>query len=100
MRKVTLRNIGANRRRLIGTVLGIILGVAFLTGTQVLSDTITRTFNTLFADVNAGVDSWVRSSSSIESQFDQVRARVDEGLVPTVAAVDGVDAAEGQVMGF
>ena len=36
MRKVTLRNIGANRRRLIGTVLGIVLGVAFLTGTQVL----------------------------------------------------------------
>jgi putative ABC transport system permease protein len=100
MRKVTFRNISANRRRLIGTLLGIVLGVAFLTGTQVLSDTITRTFNNLFANVNAGVDTWVRSSDSIKSEFDDVRARVDVSLVPKVAAVDGVRAAEGQVMGF
>ncbi|MEY2476707.1 MAG: putative transport system permease protein [Actinomycetota bacterium] len=100
MRKVTFRNLSSNRRRLIGTVLGIVLGVAFLSGTMVLSDTITRTFNTLFADVNAGTDAWVRSSDTIEAQFQVVRARVDESLVQTVAGVDGVQAAEGQVMGF
>jgi putative ABC transport system permease protein len=100
MGRVTLRNLGANRRRLVGTLLGIVLGVAFLSGTMVLSDTVTRTFDNLFADVNKGTDAWVRSSDSIEGDFDSVRARVDEHLVQTIAGVDGVKAAEGQVMGF
>jgi putative ABC transport system permease protein len=100
MRKVTFRNLSANRRRLVGTLLGIVLGVAFLSGTMVLSDTITRTFDSLFANVNAGTDAWVRSSDSIEGQFETVRARVDESALRAVAGVDGVKAAEGQVMGF
>jgi putative ABC transport system permease protein len=101
MRKVTFRDLSANRRRLIGTLLGIVLGVAFLSGTMVLSDTINRTFDELFADVNAGTDAWVRSGDELTGQFgESVRARIDEGLVATVAGVDGVKAAEGQVMGF
>jgi putative ABC transport system permease protein len=100
MRKVTFRNLNASRRRLVGTVLGITLGVAFLAGTMVLSDTIRRTFDNLFADVNAGTDAWVRSADSIEGQFESTRARVDESLAEVVANVDGVAAAEGQVMGF
>jgi putative ABC transport system permease protein len=100
MRKVTFRNLNASRRRLVGTLLGIVLGVAFLAGTMVLSDTIRRTFDDMFADVNAGTDAFVRSSDSIEGQFESSRARVDQRLVATVARVDGVAAAEGQVMGF
>ena len=101
MRKVTLRNLSSNRRRLIGTLLGIVLGVAFLSGTMVLSDTINRTFDELFADVNAGTDAWVRSSDEITGQFgESVRARIDESVVAAVAEVDGVKLAEGQVQGF
>ena len=100
MLKVTLRNLNANKRRLVSTFFGVLLGVAFLTGTLVLSDTVNRTFMELFADVNAGTDAWVRSSSSIDGQFGLSRARIDESLVPTVAAVDGVKTAEGVVQGF
>jgi putative ABC transport system permease protein len=101
MRKVTFRNLSVNRRRLIGTLLGIVLGVAFLSGTMVLSDTINRTFDELFADVNAGTDAWVRSSDEISGQFGEtVRARIDEDVVDAVEGVDGVKAAEGQVQGF
>ena len=100
MRKVTLRNLNANKRRLISTFLGVLLGVAFLTGTLVLSDTVNRTFRELFADVNAGTDAWVRSSSSIEGQFGLSRARIDETLVQTVSRVDGAEVVEGQVQGF
>ena len=100
MFKVTVRNLVANRRRLVSTFLGVLLGVAFLAGTLVLSATITRTFDELFADVNEGTDGWVRSDVEIGGAFGSTRARVDEGLVATVQQVDGVRTAEGVVQGF
>jgi putative ABC transport system permease protein len=98
--KVTLANLRANRRRLVSTFLGVLLGIAFLSGTLVLSDTIRRTFDNLFADVNKGVDTWVRSSASIKSQFGDTRARIPDTLTGEVAQVQGVAAAEGQILGF
>lgn len=100
MFKLTLRNLAANRRRLVSTFLGVLLGVAFLAGTLVLRDTVTRTFDELFADVNEGTDAWVRSDAEIGGQFGSSRARIDESLVDTVAGVDGVRVAQGTVQGF
>lgn len=100
MLRITLRELFANRRRLASTFLGVLLGVAFLAGTLVLSDTIRRTFDTLFADVNEGVDGWVRSSSTIDGQFTATRGRIEDDLVPIVDEVDGVAVAEGVIQGF
>ena len=41
----------AHKRRLASTFLAVVLGVAFLAGNLVLTDTITKTFDDLFADV-------------------------------------------------
>src|SRR5262245_6822275 len=77
------------------------LGVAFLSGTLVLTDTITRTFDDLFANVNRGTDAVVRSSIKIEGDFgNDVRGRIPTGLLSTVQGVDGVRAAEPQVLGY
>src|SRR5262245_9124872 len=77
------------------------LGVAFLSGTLVLTDTITRTFDDLFADVNRGTDAVVRSSIKIEGDFgNDVRGRIPASLLKTVQDVDGVKAAEPQVLGY
>jgi putative ABC transport system permease protein len=99
--KVTLKGLLAHKLRLVTTSLAVMLGVAFMAGTLVLTDTIAKTFDDLFADVNAGVDAVVREEVAFSDQFmgDQ-RGLVDESLVGTVQGAPGVDSAEGQVIGF
>ena len=77
MGRVTFRNLNANKRRLVSTFFGVLLGVAFLTGTLVLSDTITRTFNELFADVTAGTDAFVRNDEHHRALVTELRELLD-----------------------
>jgi putative ABC transport system permease protein len=101
MLKLTWKNLLAHKRRLASTFIAVVLGVAFLSGNLVLTDTITRTFNDLFADVNKGTDAVVRSSVKIDSGFgNSVRGRIPVTLLPTVEGIDGVTAAEPQVLGY
>jgi putative ABC transport system permease protein len=101
MVKVALKSIRARLGRVLTTAIAVMLGVAFVAGTLVLSDTILRVFNDLFADVNEGTDAVVRSASEVEAEFGQeVRTRVDAGLLSTVQSTDGVADAEGFVQGF
>ncbi|MGX4736546.1 FtsX-like permease family protein [Kitasatospora griseola] len=95
------RSLLAHRRRLVGTVLSIVLGVAFLTGTMVLGDTLRANFDTLFADANAGTDAVVRSADAIADPGvpGGVRAPLDDALTAKLRAVPGVGAAEGSVQG-
>ncbi|MGH9224680.1 MAG: ABC transporter permease, partial [Acidimicrobiales bacterium] len=101
MFKLTLQNLRARKRRFVGTFLAIVLGVAFLSGTLVLGDTLTANFDRLFADANAGTDVVVRSSLDIRSEdLQSGRGMIDAGLVARVAAVPGVAAAEPQITGY
>jgi putative ABC transport system permease protein len=99
MFKVTLKGLAARKLRLLTTSLAVLLGVAFMTGTMVLTDTIGRTFDNLFADVYAGTDAVVRAESRLEKDRDQ-RPRLDGSLVGAVSAVSGVAVAEGEVQGY
>ena len=49
MLRLSLRNLRAQGRRLLTTGTAIILGVAFLVGTLVFTDTLSRLFTDLFA---------------------------------------------------
>ena len=101
MFKVTLRNLGAHKRRLFSTFLAVVLGVAFLAGNLVLTDTITKTFDELFADVNRGTDVVVRNATTIEGDFGgETRGRIPIDLMDVVATVEGVKAAEPQIQGY
>jgi putative ABC transport system permease protein len=97
---VTLRGLAAHRVRLAATALAILLGVAFMSGTLVLTATIARTFDGLWADVNQGVDTFVRSSDVVKIDIGEQRGTVDDDLVPTVAAVPGVRAVSADVSGY
>ena len=100
MRRVTLRSLWEHKRRLVSTVLAILLGVAFMSGTFVLADTLDKVFDDLFADVNEGLDARVEGEVLFSSSFggDQ-RARLDEGLVDSVADVEGVVSRRGSSCG-
>ncbi len=98
MLSLTLREMRAHARRLAGTGLAVVLGVAFLTGTLVLGSTLRANFDDLLTEVNAGTDVVVRNGTALDA--DVLRAPIPAELVDRVAAVDGVAAAEGVVQGF
>ena len=101
MFKIALKSTLAKKLRLISTALSVILGVAFLAGTLVFTDTIKRTFDDLFADVFAGTDSYVRSESTVDlGMGNEQRGRIPESVIDTVRGVPGVNDAQGIVQGF
>ncbi len=63
MRRVALRNLAANRVRLALTVVAVVLGTAFVSGSFVFTDTLHRAFDGVFADVARGVDVQVSADS-------------------------------------
>jgi putative ABC transport system permease protein len=95
---LTLREMRAHARRLLGTSLAVVLGVAFLTGTLVLGSTLRANFDDLFTEVNAGTDVVVRNATDLG--MDGPRGLIDRALVDVVGDVDGVAAAEPVVMGY
>jgi putative ABC transport system permease protein len=101
MFKIALKGIMARKGRLLLTSLAVILGTSFLAGTYIFSDTLTKSFDNLFATVFQGTDAYVRSSVVIESDFGQDdRQRIPDTLTPIVAGVPGVKTAESSVLGF
>jgi putative ABC transport system permease protein len=99
MLRLTLRGLAAHKVRLIATGVAVILGVAFMCGTQVLTGSVSSSFDKVFADVYARIDTVVRSTTEVDTPFGKERAKIDAAVVPEVRSVDGVAAAEGQVLG-
>ena len=102
MLKVSLRNVLANKLRLLLTVAAVTVGVAFVSGTFVLSDTMTRAFDELYSGLTAGTDVVVRGQSAYTTDVttQEQPPPLDESLVAEVSRVPGVAAAEGGVTGF
>jgi putative ABC transport system permease protein len=55
MWKATIKGVLARKVRLALTALAIVLGVCFVTGTYVLTDTLKGSFDTVFAQFASGV---------------------------------------------
>ncbi|WP_333760776.1 ABC transporter permease [Streptomyces sp. IBSBF 2390] len=97
MLKATLRSFLAHKGRLALSALAVVLSVAFVAGSLIFSDTVTRTFDRLFASTAADV-------TVLPKQEDLRSARLS-GSVPTlpaslrdrVAKTDGVAAARAEV---
>ena len=100
MWRVTIKGLLAHKLRLALTALAIVLGVTFIAGTFVLTDTLHNTFNTLFGNIYQNIDFQVRGVAQFGSGGTATRNPVPESLVSTVRAVPGVEAAEGSVTGY
>ncbi|HUB71462.1 MAG TPA: FtsX-like permease family protein [Acidimicrobiales bacterium] len=102
MGHVTLRGMAAHKLRLVLTSLAIVLGVAFISGTFVLTDTLHNTFNNLVGSIYTKIDYQVRGVAQFPSQSasSAVRNPVPESLVATLKRVPGVEAADGSVSEF
>ena len=102
MLTATLRAMIAHKLRLVLTTTSIALGVAFLAGTLVLTDTMGLAFEQLFGKVSAGTDAVVRTHAPYTASegVGTSRAPIDAAVLTDIAAVDGVRAAEGSVSGY
>ncbi|MFD6715713.1 ABC transporter permease [Micromonospora sp. TSRI0369] len=107
MLRATLKSLLARKLRLLLSGLAVVLGVMFVSGAFVLTDTLGRSFDAVFADAYAEVDVSVEAKPKIDvstaegmplstpmpaSVLDRVKA------VPGVADAEGVVAAEGARM--
>jgi putative ABC transport system permease protein len=100
--KVTIKGLLAHKLRLALTAIAIVLGVTFVVGTLVLTDTLQATFDNLFGQVYQHVDLQVRAKAAFdENSFAGAsRKSLPESLAATVGAVPGVAVAQGQVNGY
>ena len=67
MRRITVRGLLARKLRLALTALAIVLGVTFVTGTLVLTDTLNRTFDTLIGTAYQHIDFQIRAAAAFNN---------------------------------
>lgn len=98
MLRATLRSLLAHKLRLVLSGLAIVLGVAFVAGTLVFTDTLGKTFNDLFSQTSADVTVTERSNfdAGFAGEGQQGRG-VPQAVLDAVTSVPGVRVAEGQV---
>jgi putative ABC transport system permease protein len=96
MTKVSLRGLAQRKLRAFVTMLAVLLGVAFIAGSYVLTDTINRSFDDIFDTAYAGTD--VAISSSTTGQTDAAEPPAFPArYLETVEQVPGVEQAAGGI---
>jgi putative ABC transport system permease protein len=101
MTKVALRGLMDHKGRLISTLLAVALGVAFVAGVLMLTDTMNKSFDDLFATAFEGTDAVVRSDQTIDDGFGgEIRSRLDEPVLDDVRGAPDVAEAEGFIQSF
>ncbi|WP_043685893.1 ABC transporter permease [Streptomyces xylophagus] len=101
MFRTALRNVLAHKARLLMTVLAVMLGVAFVSGTLVFTNTISNAFQNSSAKGFDQVDVAVRAKSQ-DSKGDAVgkTPELTQAMLDTSAKVPGAASATGVVNGF
>ncbi|MFI1393907.1 ABC transporter permease [Streptomyces sp. NPDC020681] len=92
MLKATLRSFFAHKGRLLLSALAVLLSVAFVSGSLIFSDTVSRTFDRLFASTAADVTISPKEGIGEALPTGVVRTLPAE-LADRVSSVDGVKAA-------
>ncbi len=101
MLKVAWSSIRTNKVRLLLTSFAIVIGVAFVAGSFVFTDTISARFDRLFEDIATGVDVVVvPDEPEFGNDFGEVAVSMPESVFDDVAAVDGVRVAAPSVGGI
>ena len=100
MTRVALRGLAGRKLRAVLTAIAIVLGVAMISGTYILTDTINRAFTTLFTESYAGTDAVVTGRGldlTIDGE-EPPNPPVDASVLETVRGVDQVALATGSIL--
>lgn len=96
--RLTFRGVLARKFRILLTILAVVSGVAFVSGAFILTDSVKKSINDLFAVLSEGIDLEVRSVVAFGDPARADRDPIPGSLVDTIAAVDGVRLAEGNLL--
>jgi putative ABC transport system permease protein len=99
MTRFALRGLLGRKLRTVLTALAIVLGVAMISGTYVLTDSIDQAFDKIFTDIRQGSNAVISGESAFDlGDGTGVSAPTfDESLLPKVKALPDVAEAEGSV---
>jgi len=102
MWRITLTGVVAHKARYALTALAVLLGVSFVAGTLVFTDTIGHTFDTLYGQIYQGTAAVVRSQQPFNPgvSFSNQRQPIDASLQATVDRVPGVKATSLDIGGY
>jgi putative ABC transport system permease protein len=100
MIRVALRGLAGRKLRAALTAFAIILGVAMVSGTYVLTDTIDKAFDNIFSDTYANTDAVISGKAAdISFQGDSADTPpVDQSVLAEVQALPDIAAAAGAVI--
>jgi putative ABC transport system permease protein len=93
--KLTLKNIADKKIRFALTLFAVLIGVSFVVGTFVITDSLRSSFDSLSDDIGASADLTVRNEVAFGDQLLADPLPVE--TLDTVREVDGVNVAEGSV---
>ena len=101
MWRLALKQVAAHRLRFVLTALAVVLGVTFVSGTLVLTDTSQKLFDDRFASRSSGSDLTVRTEVAFDEAMgvEVEHEPVPVGLLARVLGTAGVDDAAGMVSG-
>ncbi|MFE5095456.1 ABC transporter permease [Streptomyces sp. NPDC056638] len=97
MFRTALRNVLAHKARLLMTVLAVMLGVAFVSGTLVFTDTLG---NALRNQSAKSYDNVAVAVTTYADQRDEKTPGITAATLKKIQGLDGVDTATGRVSGF
>src|SRR4026207_2570811 len=69
MLRMSMRGLFARKLRTVLTAFAVVIGVAFVSGTFVFTDTINASFTDIFERVSKGVDVEVTAKQAVEGDF-------------------------------
>jgi putative ABC transport system permease protein len=100
MLRATLKSLLARKLRLVLSGLAVVLGVMFVSGSFVVTDTLNRTFDSIFADAFGATDVSVSAKPKVEvSEMDgeETAAPLPAAAVDKIKTISGVRSATGRV---
>ena len=99
MTRVALAGLLGRKLRTALTAIAIVLGVAMVSGTFVLTDSINKAFNSIFTDVRKGSDIVVTGKAATSTNNGSTAPTIPGSVLGKVRALPAVELAEGGVDG-
>ncbi len=84
MLRVTLRGLLSHKIRFVLTTFAVVVGVGFVVGTLVLTDSVRSQFNQLFTDINSGIDLQVKGADQFDQGAFGQSPPIPDSLIPQI----------------
>ena len=97
MRSVALKGLAARKVRALLTALAVVIGVAMVSGTFILTDTTLKSFTGLFTASTANTDAVISGKEIVKNSTNGSGVTIPASMLDKVRALPEVEAAAGEV---